>query len=36
LRRRFVGALLLTACSFADQNIDYRGVYFVLVMPSLL
>ncbi len=31
-----VGALLLTACFFAGQNIDYRGVYFVLVMPGLL
>lgn len=31
-----VGALLLTACFFAGQNVDYRGVYFVLVMPGLL
>jgi hypothetical protein len=31
-----VGALLLTACFFAGRNVDYRGVYFVLVMPGLL
>ncbi len=31
-----VGAMLLTACFFAGQNIDYRGVYFVLVMPGLV
>ena len=31
-----VGALLLTACFFAGQNIDYRGVYFVLVAPGLV
>ena len=31
-----VGAVLLLACFFAGQNIDYRGVYFVLVMPGLL
>jgi Glycosyltransferase family 87 len=30
------GALLLTGCFFAAQNIDYRGVYFVLVMPGLV
>jgi hypothetical protein len=31
-----VGALLVIACFFAGQNVDYRGVYFVLVMPGLL
>ncbi len=31
-----MGALLLTACFFAGQNIDYRGVYFVLVAPGLV
>jgi hypothetical protein len=31
-----VGALLVTACFFAAQNIDYRGIYFVLVMPGLV
>ena len=30
------GALLLTACFFAAQNVYYRGVYFVLIMPGLL
>ena len=31
-----VGALLLTACFFTGQNINYRGIYFVLVMPGLV
>ena len=31
-----VGALLLAGCFLAGQNIDYRGIYFVLVMPGLL
>lgn len=31
-----VGALLLMACFFAGQNVDYRGVYFVLVVPGLV
>ncbi len=30
------GSLLLIACFFAGQNISYRGVYFVLVVPGLL
>ena len=30
------GALLVTACFFAGQNVDYRGIYFVLVMPGLV
>jgi hypothetical protein len=30
------GALLLLACFFAGQNVDYRGVYFVLVVPGLV
>jgi hypothetical protein len=30
------GALLLVACFFAGQNVDYRGVYFVLVVPGLV
>jgi hypothetical protein len=30
------GALLLMACFFAGQNVDYRGVYFVLVVPGLV
>ena len=31
-----VGALLVAACFFAGQNINYRGIYFVLVMPGLV
>jgi hypothetical protein len=31
-----VGALLVTACFFAGQNVDYRGVYFVLIVPGLV
>lgn len=31
-----VGALVLTACFFSGQNIDYRGIYFVLIMPGLV
>jgi hypothetical protein len=31
-----VGALLLAGCFLAGQNVDYRGIYFVLVMPGLL
>jgi hypothetical protein len=30
------GALLVTACFFAGQNIDYRGIYFILIMPGLV
>ncbi len=30
------GSLLLTACFFAGQNVYYRGVYFVMVVPGLL
>jgi hypothetical protein len=35
-QRMLLGALLLTACFFAGQNIDYRGIYFILVMPGLI
>jgi hypothetical protein len=35
-QRLLVAALLLTACFFAGQNIDYRGIYFILVMPGLV
>ncbi len=31
-----VGALLVTACFFAGQNVDYRGIYFLLTMPGLV
>lgn len=30
------GALVLSGCFFAGRNIDYRGVFFVLVTPGLL
>jgi hypothetical protein len=26
----------VAGCFFANQNIDYRGIYFVLAMPGLL
>jgi Glycosyltransferase family 87 len=31
-----IGGLLLTGCFFAAQNIDYRGVFFLFVLPGLL
>jgi hypothetical protein len=31
-----IGSLVLTACFFAGSNMDYRGVYFLLVVPALL
>lgn len=30
------GALLVTACFFAGQNVDYRGIFFILVIPGLV
>jgi hypothetical protein len=30
------GALLLIACFFAARNLDYRGIYFLLLMPGLI
>jgi hypothetical protein len=35
-QRLLVGALLLTTCFFAGQSVDYRGIYFILVMPGLV
>jgi hypothetical protein len=35
-QRLLVGALLLTTCFFVGQNIDYRGIYFILVIPGLI
>src|SRR5271169_1263986 len=35
-QRLLIGALLLTTCFFAGQSIDYRGIYFLLVMPGLV
>jgi hypothetical protein len=31
-----IGAMLVTACFFAGQNINYRGIYFLLVLPGLV
>jgi hypothetical protein len=31
-----IGGMLLTACFFAGQNINYRGIYFLLVVPGLV
>lgn len=31
-----IGGLLLTACFFAGQNVDYRGVYLLVALPGLL
>ena len=31
-----IGGILLTACFFAGQNINYRGIYFLLVVPGLV
>jgi hypothetical protein len=35
-QRLLLGALLLTACFCVGQNIDYRGIYFILVIPGLV
>jgi len=31
-----IGGILLSACFFAGQNINYRGVYFLFVIPGLV
>jgi hypothetical protein len=31
-----IGGILLGACFFAGQNINYRGIYFLLVVPGLV
>jgi hypothetical protein len=31
-----IGSLLITGCFFAGQNINYRGIYFLFVLPGLL
>jgi hypothetical protein len=36
IRLLAIGAILLGACFFAGQNIDYRGIYFLLVIPGLV
>ncbi|MBV8118709.1 MAG: DUF2029 domain-containing protein [Alphaproteobacteria bacterium] len=30
------GAILLIACFLAARNVDYRGIYFAMVMPGLI
>jgi glycosyl transferase family 87 len=36
MRLLVIGSLLLTACFLAGQNIIYRGIYFLLVVPGLV
>jgi len=31
-----IGGLLLTGAFFAGQNVDYRGIHFLFVLPALL
>jgi Glycosyltransferase family 87 len=31
-----IGVTLLMACFFAGQNINYRGIYFLLVVPGII
>jgi hypothetical protein len=31
-----IGGMLVTACFFAGQNINYRGIYLLLVLPGLV
>ncbi|MGH6989832.1 MAG: hypothetical protein ACREE3_08030 [Stellaceae bacterium] len=31
-----LGATIIVGCFFAGQNVDYRGIYFLLVLPGLL
>lgn len=32
----FIGTVLIVGCFFAGQNIDYRGIFFLFVLPGLL
>jgi hypothetical protein len=36
MRFAAIGALLLTACFFAGQNVNYRGIYLLFVLPGVL
>ena len=36
MRLLAIGGILLSACFFAGQNINYRGIYFLLVIPGLV
>jgi hypothetical protein len=31
-----IGGMLITTCFVAGQNIDYRGIYFLLLVPGLV
>ncbi|MBV8131493.1 MAG: hypothetical protein JO282_03130 [Alphaproteobacteria bacterium] len=31
-----IGSMLVTVCFFAGQNVNYRGVYFLLALPGLI
>jgi len=31
-----IGSMLVTVCFFAGQNVNYRGVYFLFVLPGLV
>jgi hypothetical protein len=31
-----IGGMLIIACFIAGQNVDYRGIYFLLVVPGLV
>jgi xanthosine utilization system XapX-like protein len=36
MRFAAIGSVLLTACFFAGQNVNYRGIYFLFVLPGLM
>jgi len=36
MRLLAIGGILLGACFFAGQNINYRGIYFLLAIPGLV
>src|ERR1700732_2860442 len=36
LRRSRLGSVLIVGCFFAGQNVGYRGIFLLLVLPGLL
>ena len=36
MRFAAIGGLLVTGCFFAGQNVNYRGVFFLFVLPALV
>ncbi|HEX3601355.1 MAG TPA: hypothetical protein VHU84_14480 [Lacipirellulaceae bacterium] len=36
MQRLAIGAILITACFFSSQNVNYRGIYFLLALPGLV